>query len=486
MFTLIISIVILILGYIFYGKFVEKYFGIDKNRKTPAIEINDGVDFVVMPLWKIYIIQFLNIAGLGPIFGAILGAAYGPMAYLWIVIGCIFMGATHDYFSGMLSLQNNGASLPELVGKYLGKGTKYFLRFFTLILLVLVGVAFISGPAKLLAGLTNGGIIYWMIGIFVYYIIATLFPIDKIIGKIYPIFGAILIIMAIMIFVVMIKNNLNGILNLHEFNIHDFKNFHDNPMSNILYPMLFVVISCGAISGFHATQSPLMSRCLKNEKQGKFAFYGAMITEGIIAMIWATAAMNYFGTVDNLNATLAVPSQDPAWIVNEICNSWLGKLGAIIAIIGVVVCPITSGDTAFRSARLIIADSFNIQQKSIVKRILTSLPIFAVGFILTFFFKNEFGTLWKYVGISNQILAAITLWTVAMYFALKKKNHLIVSIPAFFLTIICFTYLLIAPNTDGGLALNHTFSYIFGVVLSVIIAAIWYLYYRHQVKQQKI
>jgi len=478
MFTFLISIGVLVAGYFIYGKFAEKYFGIDEKKATPAFAINDGVDYIPMPLWKVFIIQFLNIAGLGPIFGAILGAAYGPVAYVWIVIGCIFMGATHDYFSGMLSLRNNGASLPELVGKYLGNNIKVFLRVFTLILLILVGVAFVSGPAKLLAGITNGGFSIWLYVIFGYYIIATLFPIDKIIGKIYPIFGVVLFLMAIMITTVMLYMNISGTLNMHELGISDFKNFHSNPAENILYPMMFVIISCGAISGFHATQTPMMARCIKNEKQARLGFYGAMIAEGIVTIIWATAAMNYFGDVDGLNYTLNNPNQDPAWIVNEICNTWLGKVGAIIAIVGVVACPITTGDTAFRSARLTIADAFKFEQKSIKNRLVVAIPLFIVGFVLTFLFSAQFATLWKFVGISNQILAAITLWTIAMYFALNKKNHLIISIPAFILTTICFTYILIAPLKTGGMGIPGNISYPLGVVLAVITAVIWYLYYR--------
>jgi carbon starvation protein CstA len=480
MITLLISILILVAGYFFYGRFVERRFAVDSNALTPAVAINDGVDFIPMPVWKIFIIQFLNIAGLGPIFGAILGAAFGPMAYIWIVVGCIFMGATHDYFSGMLSLRNNGASLPELVGKYLGKNIRVFLRFFTLILLVLVGVAFVSGPAKLLAGLTSGGLSMWLYIIFGYYIVATLFPVDKIIGKIYPIFGAVLLIMAFMILVVMLGKGFNGSLQIHELGLSDFKNFHRNPDANFLYPMMFILISCGAISGFHATQSPMMARCLTNEKQARFAFYGAMIAEGIVTMIWATAAMNYFGDVEGLNYTLTNPNHDPAWIVNEICNSWLGKVGAVIAIIGVVACPITTGDTAYRSARLTIADALNISQKSIKNRILVSLPLFALGFVLTFFLSSQFGTLWKFVGISNQILAAITLWTIAMYFALKKQNHLIVSIPAFILTAICVTYILIAPVKAGGMSLSPNVAYIGGLISALIISALWYWYVRRK------
>ncbi len=478
MITFLVSIAILVAGYFIYGKFAASYFGADSSRTTPAVAINDGVDFTPMPVWKVFIIQFLNIAGLGPIFGAILGAAYGPMAYVWIVFGCIFMGATHDYFSGMLSLRNKGASLPELVGKYLGKGTRNFLRVFTLILLIFVGVAFVSGPAKLLTALTHGGLNVWLYVIFGYYFLATLFPINKIIGKIYPFFGAVLIIMALLIGGVMIFKDFGGSLNLHELSIGDFKNFHSNPNVNYLYPMMFILISCGAISGFHATQSPMMARCLTNEKQARFAFFGAMIAEGIVAIIWATAAMNYFGDVHGLNYTLSNPAQDPAWIVNEICNTWLGKAGAVIAIIGVVACPITTGDTAFRSARLTIADSFNIDQKNLRKRLYVAIPLFAVGFILTFLLSEQFGTVWKFVGISNQILAAITLWTIAMYFALNKKRHLLMSVPAFILTAICFTYIMIAPHKTGGLGLPANISYSLGLLFAIIIAVLWYFWLR--------
>jgi len=484
MITFTVSIAFLIAGYFIYGKFAARFFGEDKERITPALSMNDGVDFTPMPLWKIFIIQFLNIAGLGPIFGAILGAAYGPMAYVWIVLGCIFMGAGHDYFAGMLSIRNNGASLPELVGKYLGNGTRNFLRFFTLILLIFVGVAFVSGPAKLLSVLTDGGLSIWLYLIFGYYFIATLFPINKIIGKVYPFFGAALLLMAIMIAVVMVLKFSNGSLILHELNIHDFKNYHGDPQSNILYPMMFIVISCGAISGFHATQSPLMARCLKNEKHARPAFYGAMIAEGIVAIIWATAAMNYFGDVYGLNYTLSEPAHDPAWIVNEICNTWLGKIGAVIAIIGVVLCPITTGDTAFRSARLTIADSFNYDQKSIKSRLFVAIPVFIIGFLLTFLLNEQFATVWKFVGISNQILAAITLWTIAMFFALNKKNHLIISVPAFILTAICFTYLIIAPVKTGGLGVNGNIAYYLGIILAVVVAAVWYLFYKKKRKFQ--
>ncbi len=478
MITLIITISILIIGYFLYGNFAERIMQVDNNNKTPAIVFNDGVDYSPLPVWKVFMIQFLNIAGLGPIFGAILGAVYGPLAYVWIVLGCVFMGAAHDYFAGMLSLRNNGASLPELVGKYLGNGVKIFLRFFTLILLVFVGVAFVSGPAKLLTGLTDIDLTFWLWIIFGYYFIATLFPVQKIIGKIYPVFGAVLIIMALMIMFMMIFKQLNGSIHMIELSIVDFKNFYVSKNSNLLYPMLFIVISCGAISGFHATQSPMMARCLKNEKHARFAFYGAMIAEGIVAIIWATAAMNYFGNVDGLKETLAVPNQDPAWIVNEICNTWFGKVGALIAVLGVVFCPITTGDTAFRSARLTLSDSLKLNQKTIKNRLIISIPLFLIGIILTFVLSDQFATVWKFVGISNQVLAAITLWTIAMYFALNGKKHWVMSIPAFILTTICFTYILIAPTKNGGLQIAGNYSYILGLLFAFIIAILWYLFFR--------
>jgi len=473
MITFLLSITILILGYVFYGRFITRLSGVDSNRKTPAVAINDGVDFTPLPVWKVFMIQFLNIAGLGPIFGAILGAAFGPMAYLWIVLGCIFFGAVHDFFSGFISLRNNGQSLPELVGKYLGKYPRNFMRIFTFLLLIFVGVAFVSGPAKLLTGITSGGLEFWLVAIFAYYFFATIFPIDKIIGRIYPFFGVTLLLMAILIGGAIIFYSFSGSLNLHEISLEDFKNYHRNPETNMLYPMMFIVISCGAISGFHATQSPLMARCLTNEKQTRFAFYGAMIAEGIVAIIWATAAMNYFGDVHGLNYELSNPAHDPAWIVNEISRTWLGKIGAIIAIIGVVVCPITSGDTAFRSARLIIADAIKIDQKPIKQRLFIALPIFLVAVVLTFGLSSQFATIWKFVGISNQILAVITLWTISMCLSVNKKNHLITTIPALILTTICFTYILVAPHKNAGLALTGTWPFVAGVIFAIIVYFLW-------------
>lgn len=450
---------------------MERFFGADNSIETPALRMGDGVDFIPMKPWRMYTIQFLNIAGLGPIFGAILGAMYGPMAYVWIVFGNIFMGATHDYFSGMLSLRNNGASLPELVGKYLGNGFRQSLRVFTLLLLIMVGVAFVNGPADLLTSYSGVDFKVWLVIIFAYYLLATLLPINQIIGKIYPFFGAALILMALAIAGYMIIHGLGGSFHLHELSLSDFKNMHNHPKQNLLYPMMFIVISCGAISGFHSTQSPMMARCMTKESQGRYVFYGAMITEGIVALIWATAAMNYFNDVGGLNELIS-SGKNPAWIVKEICQTWFGKLGAAITIIGVIAAPITTGDTAFRSARLIIADALKISQANIKQRLWVSIPLFVVGFVLT---QIEFSTIWKFLGLFNQILSVIMLWTAAMYLAKEGKTHGYLSGPAAFMTAVCVTYLLVAPHKNGGLAIDVYWGYGLGA-LAGLLALFLFLY----------
>lgn len=465
MITFILSLILLVLGYFTYGKFVEKFFGMDPLRLTPVMKSKDGVDFLPLKPWRMFVIQFLNIAGLGPIFGAILGAMYGPMAYLWIVFGCIFMGATHDYFSGMLSIRDGGNSVPEIVGKYLGDKMKFALRIFSIMLLVFVGVAFVTGPAGLLADLTGGGKNIWLYVIFAYYLVATLLPVSKIIGKIYPIFGAALMIMAIGIGGSIFYNYFNGDIQLMELSFDNMRNFHTDAGSNILFPMMFIVISCGAISGFHCTQSPMMARCMENEKYGRPVFFGSMITEGIVALIWATAAMNFFGGVDGLNDTI-VGGHNPAWIVNVICNTWLGKIGAIFAIVGVVACPITTGDTAFRSCRLIIADIFRLPQIKMSSRLLVCVPLFALGFVLS---QLDFSTIWKYLGIANQILACIFLWTGAQYLVTENKKHFILSIPATLLSLVCISYLMVAPIKNGGLALDTSLGYSISFISSSLI-----------------
>ena len=472
MITFCLAIAVLIIGYVIYGKFVDRFFGADPDRPTPAVTKADSVDFKAMPTWKVFVIQFLNIAGLGPIFGAIMGAAYGPVAYLWIVFGCIFMGAVHDYFSGMLSIRNAGENMPDLTGKYLGKGMKNVMMVLVSFLLLAVGVSFVTGPADLMESLTNLDKTWWLYIIFLYYILATLLPIDKIIGSIYPFMGAALLFMAFGVGGALIVGGLTGNITLQELTPDTIRNFHANPQDNILIPMLFIVISCGAISGFHSTQSPLMARCIKNEKYGRPVFYGAMIAEGIVAMIWATAAIAYFGGAEGLNNAMTngieidgvLTKVTPAIAVDMICKSWLGKVGAIIAVVGVVVCPITSGDTAFRSLRLTLADFFKSDQKKIGRRLVISIPIFIVAY---FCCMMDFSTIWNYVGICNQALAMLILWTVSAYLIKEGKPHWITSIPATFLTFICFSYFMVAPYISGGLHLTPVIGYITGGIIAL-------------------
>jgi len=477
MVTFFICIAALILGYVVYGKFVERKFGADPEKTTPAIAKEDGVDFVPMNWKKIFLIQFLNIAGLGPIFGAIAGALWGPVAFIWIVIGCIFAGAVHDYFSGMLSIRHGGASIPEVVGKYLGPVFKNFMRVFSVVLLVLVGVVFIKGPASILHGLTGFNVSILIGVIFLYYLLATMIPIDKLIGKIYPFFGLCLLIMAFGIAGALIF----GGYKIPELVPSNIMNFHASPGKYPIYPLLFITIACGAISGFHSTQSPLMARCMTNEKQGRKIFYGTMIAEGIVAMIWAAAAMTFFGGIRELGETMTQPGHNAAWVVNEICNSLLGKIGGLLAVFGVVAAPITSGDTAFRSARLTIADSLKFSQKSLGKRLLITLPLFAIGFLLT---QVNFAIIWRYFGWANQTLATVVLWTAAMYMVHKAKSHWFISLPATFMTAVVTTYILIAPE---GFGISQSMAYPLGIVMALSsLGAFLYVAYKKTQTKLKI
>jgi carbon starvation protein CstA len=463
MVSFILAIIALIVGYFIYGTIVEKAFGADESIKTPAVRLADGVDFVELPGWKIFLIQFLNIAGLGPIFGAIAGAMWGPVAFLWIVFGCIFAGGVHDYFSGMLSVRHDGASIPEVVGKYLGKGFQNFMRVFSVVVLILVGVVFVMGPASILKGLTGMNITTLIYIIFAYYLIATMVPIDKLIGKIYPIFGFCLLIMAVGVGGALIF----GGYHIPEIIPANLVNMHANPGKNPIFPMLFITIACGAISGFHATQSPLMARCISSEKQGKKIFYGSMIVEGIVALVWAAAAMSFFGGVGELNATMAITGHNAAWVVNESSINLLGKVGGFLAILGVVACPITSGDTAFRSARLTLADAFKFNQAPIKNRFIISIPLFVIGFILT---RMDFAVVWRYFGWSNQTLATIVLWTAGMYLVSIDKKHWIATVPATFMTAVCTSYILIAPE---GFKLGASISYTVGIIGAIAAMAIF-------------
>jgi len=459
MITFFVSIILLFGGYFLYGKLVERIFGVQADRPTPACERTDGVDYVPMSWPRIFLIQFLNIAGLGPIFGAVMGAVYGPAAFIWIVLGSILGGAVHDYLSGMMSLRNNGMSLPETSGKYLGTGFKQFLRIFTVLLMILVGTVFVAGPAKLLANMTPEYLNYsvWCIIIFVYYVLATLLPIDKIIGKIYPVFGFSLLFMAVGIAVAIVWNWV-AIPEVLPANLH---NMHPDPAKFPLFPMLFISIACGAISGFHATQSPLMARCLKNEREGRRVFYGAMIAEAIVALIWAAAAMSFFGSVGGLQDFLKANGNNAAVVVDKIAHTWLGGLGGLLAIIGVIAAPITSGDTAFRSARLIVADFIQYSQKQISHRLVVSVPLFIIAFVLL---QVNFDVIWRYFAWSNQTLATFTLWAITVYLVREKKCYWLTLFPSLFMTMVVSTYIVVAPEMFG---LSANIGYPVGAVCTV-------------------
>jgi carbon starvation protein CstA len=483
MITFSLSFVALILGYLFYGRFVSHMFGPD-DRVTPAVAKADGVDYIVLPNWKVFMIQFLNIAGTGPIFGAIMGAKFGPVAYLWIVLGCIFAGATHDYLSGMLSMRHDGASLPELIGKYLGKTTKAIMLVFTVLLLIMVGTVFVYSPAEILHTM-GGETMMWVGIIFVYYIIATMLPIDKIIGKIYPLFAFSLLFMAAALMIVLfIKMPHLPELWTNFYNMG--KEAQPEKWTDAIFPALFITIACGAISGFHATQSPLMARCVKSEKMGRPIFYGAMITEGMVALIWATVSMWFFygdptpGYELIAGAEKGFYTSAPA-VVNLVCNDWLGVVGAIFAMLGVVAAPITSGDTAFRSARLIVAEWLKMNQRPIAKRLMICIPMFGASIaMLVWQIENPdgFNTIWQYFGWSNQALSVFTLWTLTVYLVRNKKCFWVTLIPALLMTTVCSTYFFVSKQMLG---LNDT-GYIFGLVC-LVVACIWFvLWYLKEIK----
>ncbi|MBY7975076.1 carbon starvation protein A [Vibrio fluvialis] len=455
----------LIGGYFIYGAFVEKVFGINEKRQTPAHTKTDGVDYVPMSTPKVYLVQLLNIAGVGPIFGPIMGALYGPAAMLWIVIGCIFAGATHDYFSGMLSIRNGGASVPSLSGRYLGNGAKHFMNIFAIVLLLLVGVVFVSAPAGMITNLINEqtsmtvSMSTMVVIIFAYYIIATIVPVDKIIGRFYPLFGALLIFMSVGLITAIAVSSEHQILG--GFEVSDMlQNMNPNDMP--LWPALFITIACGAISGFHATQSPLMARCIENEKNGRFVFYGAMIGEGIIALIWCAIALSFFGSLDSLSE--AVKNGGPGNVVYSASFGLLGVFGGIIAFLGVVILPITSGDTAFRSSRLILAEYFNMEQKTLRNRLLMAMPLFVIGGILT---QVDFGIIWRYFGFANQTTAVMMLWTASAYLLRHNKLHWITTIPAAFMTTVCIAFIL--NNSSLGFGMPMQISTIIGVVATLAI-----------------
>lgn len=446
MISFLIAVVVLILGYIFYGAFVEKVFKPDFNRKTPAVANPDGVDYVQLPTWKAFLIQLLNIAGLGPIFGAVSGAYWGPRVYLWIVFGTILGGAVHDYLCGMLSIRNDGASISEITGKYLGPVIRQIMRVFSVILLVLIGVSFMVGPAGLIALLTPSAlnITFWTFIILAYYFLATFLPVDKVIGKIYPIFGLFLIFMAVAVFIMTAINSFNGTRPLMEFT---FKNLDPRGFSS--WPLMFITVACGAISGFHSTQTPIISRTLKNEKDGRKVFYGAMVAEGIIAMIWASAAIAFFwnkdGSGTGLQALAAIGGGNSNSIY-LICTGLLGTVGGAIAMLGVIVCPITSGDTAYRSARMTLFDWFKWDEKKIRNRLVVAIPLLTIGYFIS---RLPYQTVWRYFSWSNQTLAMIVLWAESAYLAAQSKNRnmcWLTAIPATYMSMVTTTYFFYAPE----------------------------------------
>lgn len=475
MITFCLALAALVLGYLIYGNFVEKTFGIDSQRQTPCYTHADGVDYMPMPSWKVFLIQFLNIAGTGPIFGAILGILYGPAAYFWIVLGCIFGGAVHDFLAGMISLRKGGMSLPEIIGDELGTGARLGIRALSLVLMVLVGTVFAQTPATLLGNMTSDWSVWgswnavsaWTAIVFAYYILATLLPIDKLIGRIYPLFGMALLIMAAGVLFGIFANT-GSLPEISEA----FSNHHPNPNAMPIFPGICITIACGAVSGFHATQSPMMARCMTNERLGRTIFYGAMIAEGLVALIWAAAAIKFAGSLDvagdtpyeKLMSAMTDPASgkvNPAIIVNRICHSWLGTVGAVLAILGVVAAPLTSGDTALRCARLIAADFMKVKQDKILKRLVLCLPIFAISIGLMFI---DFNVIWRYFAWTNQTLSVFTLWTISVWLAKRGKLYWVSLVPALFMTVVCTSYILMAPE---GFNASQLPSVTAGIVLAV-------------------
>ena len=502
-------VALLVLGYFVYGKIIEKIFVINPKRSTPAYTMQDGVDYLPMSKTKIWLIQLLNIAGTGPIFGPILGALYGPVAMLWIVVGCIFAGAVHDYFCGMLSIRNGGASMPNLTGKYLGRFPKAFINLLAVVLLLLVGVVFVASPAQLLStitvdvfGATSSGalvlgnpeevqvasqtvsditvfgmdkptvIAVWTFIIFAYYILATLLPIDKIIGRIYPIFGALLLFMSVGMVYGLVTAHFSANESISFYHtvggmewdkfFQNFETRQDLP----LWPLLFLTISCGALSGFHATQTPLMARCAENESEGRFIFYGAMITEGIIALIWCAVGLSFYDSLPDL--LTAIKEGSPSKVVYDSSIHFLGFVGGIFAVLGVVVLPITSGDTAFRAARLIIAEFFHIEQRTLVKRLVVAIPLFVIGFIVS---KIDFSILWRYFTWANQTTAMIMLWTSAAYLYRFRKFHWVCTIPAIFISTVCFTFL---AYNKIGFGLDYELSVWLGLAATALCTVLFF------------
>lgn len=470
MISLFVSFAVLIIGYFVYGKITEKVFSPD-DRIAPAVSKNDGVDFVPMKTWKAFLIQLLNIAGTGPIFGALMGAVFGPVVFLWIIFGSVLGGAVHDYMSGMISMRHDGQSIAELSGTYLGKIVKVIMRIFSVVLLVLCGTVFVTSPAGLLDKLTpdwmNGT--FWAVVILIYYLLATLLPIDKLIGRLYPVFGVLLIVMAVAV--------IGGIIfSGGKYTIPEITLSNLHPKGTPVWPYMFITVACGAVSGFHATQSPMIAKCITSEKEGKKVFYGAMISESVIALVWAAAGVSFYGTTQLLSDALANGASN---VVYEISTGVLGAFGGILAVAGVIICPITSGDTAFRSARLILAEAFKLDQKRLLNRLIITIPLLITGGLLTWFAvvnDNGFQVVWRYFSWSNQTLAMIALWVATAYLLKKGKyrfGSLLTALPAIFMTAVSTTYILIA---NEGFRLDKTISYSLGAVFAAVLLCVYLVF----------
>lgn len=470
MISLFVSFAVLIIGYFVYGKITEKVFSPD-DRIAPAVSKNDGVDFVPMKTWKAFLIQLLNIAGTGPIFGALMGAVFGPVVFLWIIFGSVLGGAVHDYMSGMISMRHDGQSIAELSGTYLGKIVKVIMRIFSVVLLVLCGTVFVTSPAGLLDKLTpdwmNGT--FWAVVILIYYLLATLLPIDKLIGRLYPVFGVLLIVMAVAV--------IGGIIfSGGKYTIPEITLSNLHPKGTPVWPYMFITVACGAVSGFHATQSPMIAKCITSEKEGKKVFYGAMISESVIALVWAAAGVSFYGTTQLLSDALANGASN---VVYEISTGVLGAFGGILAVAGVIICPITSGDTAFRSARLILAEAFKLDQKRLFNRLIITIPLLITGGLLTWFAvvnDNGFQVVWRYFSWSNQTLAMIALWVATAYLLKKGKyrfGSLLTALPAIFMTAVSTTYILIA---NEGFRLDKTISYSLGAVFAAVLLCVYLVF----------
>ena len=484
MISFLLCLALLILGYVFYGKVVANTFGPD-DRETPAVKINDGVDYVVLPQWKLFMIQLLNIAGLGPIFGALSGALWGPIVFLWITFGTIFAGGVHDYFSGMLSERNEGVSISEISGIYLGGTMKNVMRVFSVVLLVMVGTVFAVGPAGLLqllcsksgaAGLLSSKM-FWLILILIYYFIATFLSIDKLIGKIYPVFGICLIVMAVGVALgIFTKGYEIPEIWSHFYNMH--------PQGTPIWSFMFITVACGAISGFHATQSPLMARCLKSEKQGHFVFYGAMVTEGIIALIWAAA-----GCAIYTGEELLALGGGGSTAVYDVCSKTMGGIGIALAMLGVIACPITSGDTAFRSARLVLADWFHLDQKNWKNRLMLCIPVLGIGAVLGIgnaLGKIDYTIIWRYFSWTNQTLAMIVLWAASMFLFYEKKNYWITAVPATFMTAVSITYFMLGNECLGQFLNKDGYNTALAYPVGVIFAALFLGIFLYSIKKRDV